>query len=149
MSIAAMVFDALAGAARPLTRMQIERATGLVRDEVYKGLIGLRRRGHLIVSGRARERVTYALTPNAERPTADLRGRYSRTMPHRQMMRQISLGIAPARYRAASPPSHRATPGRSNVYHLAPEVVRPMPAAAIAEPCWLALLWVDPIRGEQ
>lgn len=153
MSVTAKVFDALLQAKRPLTRIEVERITGLVRDEAYKGLIGLRLRGHLIVAGRARARVTYALTANAERPVEDLRGRYPRTVPHRHMMRQISLGVVPAKHRAAAPPTHYSAPGRSNVYGMSVHqglvaASRALQPGVSADPCWLALMWPDPIRGE-
>jgi hypothetical protein len=111
------VYDALAAApVVGLTRVELERATGLVSDEVLQALKALRRRRCLLdVTRTGRAAVVYLLRPGAVRP-ADLRGCYERTGAHRTL--QLSLRLAllgracvlPA-YRAARPPSHTFAAG--------------------------------------
>lgn len=111
------VFDALAAGPSPLTRAEIEAATDLVRDEVIEGLRSLRRRNLLVMHGQPRERVRYSLVSGAIRPTEG-RGRYSRTLQHRQlksMLRFAQLGrvcLIATQYSPARPQGTHCAAGR-------------------------------------
>lgn len=129
MRLIVAVYDALRTFDRPCTRAEIEREARLGPIETKKGLLGLKRRGELVVTGSARQRALYRLRPEAERPT-DQRGRYERLLEHRERAssarrnhRVPAPGIvvldaihdAAAQYCASSPPSHAAAPGVARV----------------------------------
>ena len=119
-----VVFDALQRGLRPLTRVEIEAATGLVRDEVREALRSLKRRTLLVIDGAERERVRYSLVEKAVRPQ-DGRGRFVRTVSHCQLkasLRLLQLGrlcALPPSYSPARLPSHAAAAPRIGTRHFA------------------------------
>lgn len=128
------VFDALQAADRPLYRTEIENATGLLKDEVYKCLIALARRRVLVKDGSERHRAKYSLVPGAQRPE-DRRGQFERTATHRQLkatLRLAALGracvVPQSNYSPARAPVQHAPVGRSNVQ--------------VTDACLLAQLWI-------
>lgn len=90
------VFDALRTFDRPCTRAELQRESGLDKDEVHLGLRGLDRRHMLAVEGNPRSRGLYQLTPEAKRPE-DLRGKYVRAAEHRAQASIARRAHRPAR----------------------------------------------------
>lgn len=114
MRLVLAVFDALQRLGRPVSRIELEKATGFVADEVYGGLRGLRRRDLLLTPPAPRCRQLYSLVPNAERPV-DLRGTFSRTDEHRRLKRELQRArlaaiVAPA-YSPACSQAGSSQPG--------------------------------------
>lgn len=68
------VYDALRTFDRPATRRELEKESGLLPEQVRKGLDGLRRHHLLVVYGPPRFRCTYELVAKAPRPI-EIRGR--------------------------------------------------------------------------
>lgn len=141
------VFDALRTFDRPCTRAEIEAATGLKKDDVWKGLKGLMRRRCLRIVGEPRRVTTFALAPGAMRPL-DLRGVSGKSEITRRRIaaarRQAVtpeihiLEPLPVHHRAAMAPSHRAEPGALRVVKKGLGLTGGEPAA---RPCALADFW--------
>lgn len=127
MRLIAAVYAALLLVDHACTRAEIETKTGLDKDEVHKGLLGLRRRHALLILGGERERARYRLRPGAT-PPEDLRGGPrgggGNTSTHDY--------VCDSGFRAASPPSHRSEPG---VLRVAKQ------RASASPPCLLAQVW--------
>lgn len=109
------VYDVLASAATPCTRAEIERASGLGRDGVRKGLAGLARRPGVLVSELRDDGVrVYAVRPDASAPV-DQRGSYPRGQALRRRLSAIMRhrrATGPVCWLGpAAPPSHHAEPG--------------------------------------
>lgn len=92
------VFDALRTFARPATRVELERESGLDANGVRKGLDGLDRRGVLVMDGEPRKLSTYTLQPGTERPT-DLRGRRPGQQAHRAARPAVAVAKVSAKPR--------------------------------------------------
>ena len=134
MRLITTVYNALAEFRDGCTRKQLEDVTGLCKDEVHKGLLGLRRRRMLLILGDERERVHYRLKPGSA-PPVDLRGGR-----HDEEAAQPALIFLDTffdnGYRAAKPPSSRAAPGALRTTR------RSLAAAApVNSTCLLANVW--------
>lgn len=143
MDNALIVFNALRTFDRPATLAEIERESGLDRDQVHEALRTLDRHQVLVkdVQG-PRRRGLYKLVDGA-RPVATARGRYERDVAHRQriaaLVRAQRAGAAVPGYSPAMPPSHAAAPG----------ALRTVGASARVLPvgldlCALARVWKKP-----
>ena len=99
MRLIRIVYSALRTFDRAATVRELQRESGLERDEVHKGLRGLVRRDLLIKDVAPRQLGTYRLVAGAELPQ-DLRGRFERDDEYRAKLRH-----AHAAHRAARPPS--------------------------------------------
>lgn len=137
------VFDAMRSFNRSVTRMEIERESGLNKYAVEKGLCGLMRRGLLVIHAEPRKRGLYGLVPGAERPE-DLRGKYTRDEEHRiaaaQRVHAQRSGGFVGDYSPARPPSHSAQPGALRIVVKGILDVRHAPTDAFA-PCALEQAW--------
>lgn len=102
MRLIRLVFNALKTFDRPATRRELERESGLSKDEVHKGLKGLARRSLIIAEVLARRGGTYRLVPGAKMPE-DLRGRFVRDAAFCERVRRASLGYHAARMYSAHP----------------------------------------------
>lgn len=90
------VFAALRTFDRAATVRELQRESGLDRDELHMGLRGLDRR-HLIVKDAVPRRAgVYRLIPDAELPQ-DLRGRFERDDEYRAKLRRTRLDFCAAR----------------------------------------------------
>lgn len=113
MRLILIVFDAMRTFDRRVTRLELERETGLNKRQVENGLCALMRRGLLLIDGTQRQRGCYGLTPGAQRPE-DLRGHYAREPDFRALQSQSrarAVGVPLADYSPARPPSHASQPG--------------------------------------
>lgn len=137
------VFDAMRTFDRSVTRMEIERESGLNKYAVEKGLCGLMRRGLLVIHTEPRKRGLYGLVPGAKRPE-DLRGHYPRDDEHRiaaaQRAHARRSGVFVGDYSPARPPSHNAQPGALRVVVKGVLDVRHATPAEWA-PCALEQAW--------
>lgn len=152
MRLIVAVYDALRSFDRPCTRAEIERQAQLTGVEAKKGLLGLKRRGDVLMDGAPRQRTLYRLRPGAQRP-ADRRGRYERLLEHRQQQsiaRRNHRVAAPsilvldpqpeavARHSPASPPSHTSAPGGARLVTHGMDLGG---SNAPIAPCALAQIW--------
>jgi hypothetical protein len=145
----AAVFDALATFDRPCTRAELERESGLTKDQVHLGLRGLDRRHVLLVDGAARSRTVYQLLPGAQRPE-DLRGKFARSDEFKALQSAARRGLHASRpattaaVAAISPHGGQYSPARPASHGAAPGALRthaPGVAAAPSAPLLLAQLW--------
>lgn len=128
MRLIATVYTALLRIDHACTRAEIETKTGLGKDEVHKGLLGLRRRHALLTLGGERERARYRLKPGAT-PPEDLRGG---SRANGGEVPAALDGACDSGFRAPRPPSHRSESGVLRVTKQ---------RATVAPPCLLAQVW--------
>jgi len=134
MRLITTVYNALVEFRDGCTRRQLEEVTGLCKDEVHKGLNGLRRRHMLLILGGERERAHYRLKPGSAPPVEMRGGRRDDERPQPALI--VLEAFFDNGYRAAKPPSSRAAPGALRTAR------RSSPAAApVNSTCLLAALW--------
>jgi hypothetical protein len=129
MRLITKVFLALQSFDRPATRRELERESGLSKDDVRTGLKGLTRRSLIVAEVLPRRRGTYRLVPGAVMPE-ELRGKFIRDAAFCERLRRAHLGYhaasaptpqpmhsapipqqASSSYSAASPPTPSNAPG--------------------------------------
>lgn len=155
------VFAVLRTFDRPATRRELERESGLSKDDIWAGLKGLARRGLIVSEVMPRRRGAFRLVPGAAMPE-DLRGKFVRTAAFCERVRASQLGYHVARaptpqpmimqvepprasvgkYSVASPPAPSNAPGAARIIAKGMlEVSRQGEATLFESPCALAEIW--------
>lgn len=137
------VYDALRSFDRPATRLELERESGLCKDDVHAGLRGLVRRGSVVKDVDGRRGGTYRLQPDAARP-CDLRGNFPRGPEYRATLRAAYLRSVAGAVGADQRPLAEIpapAPGRARLVVKGVLDLKAKRVEREAAPCALAEFW--------